>query len=115
MLPYSSLRDANVLSTLDCIQLCASGKPKRLAFVSSTSILDYTRMSRAETPVPESDDLEGSCKGLATGYGQSKWASEFTVREAGRRGLVGAVVRPGYITGDPASGISVTDDFLVRL
>jgi L-2-aminoadipate reductase len=118
MLPYSSLRDANVLSTLDCIQLCASGKPKRLAFVSSTSILDcehYTRMSRAETPVLESDDLEGSCKGLATGYGQSKWASEFIVREAGRRGLVGAVVRPGYITGDPASGISVTDDFLVRL
>src|SRR5947199_3082073 len=50
-----------------------------------------------------------------TGYGQSKWASEFIVREAGRRGLVGAVVRPGYITGDPASGISVTDDFLVRL
>ncbi len=118
MLPYSSLRAANVLSTLDCIQLCASGKPKRLAFVSSTSTLDckhYTQMSSAGNPVLESDDLEGSRKGLATGYGQSKWASEYIIREAGRRGLVGAVVRPGYITGDPASGISVTDDFLVRL
>jgi L-2-aminoadipate reductase len=120
MLPYSSLRPANVLSTLACIQLCAVGKAKRLAFVSSTSTLDngyYVQLSSKTggTAVSEADDLEGSRKGLATGYGQSKWASEFLVREAGRRGLVGAVIRPGYITGDPESGISVTDDFLVRL
>jgi L-aminoadipate-semialdehyde dehydrogenase len=118
MLPYSSLRAANVLCTLDCIRLCATGKPKRLAFVSSTSTLDnehYLRLSQEGSAVQETDDLEGSRKGLHTGYGQSKWASEFIVREAGRRGLVGAIVRPGYITGDPRSGISITDDFLVRL
>jgi L-aminoadipate-semialdehyde dehydrogenase len=119
MLPYSSLRAANVLSILECIQLCVSGKSKRFAFVSSTSTLDtehYVRMSRERgTVVQETDDLEGSQKGLATGYAQSKWVSEFIVREASRRGLVGTVIRPGYITGDPASGISVTDDFLVRL
>ncbi|KAG8406191.1 large subunit of alpha-aminoadipate reductase [Metarhizium acridum] len=34
MLPYSSLRATNVISTLDCIRLCAEGKPKRLCFVS---------------------------------------------------------------------------------
>jgi L-2-aminoadipate reductase len=119
MLPYSSLRAANALSTLACIQLCATGNPKRMAFVSSTSTLDneyYVQLSRkVGAAVLETDDLEGSRKGLGTGYGQSKWASEFVVREAGRRGLVGAVVRPGYVTGDPGSGISVTDDFLVRL
>jgi L-2-aminoadipate reductase len=119
MLPYSSLRATNVLSTLACIQLCATGNPKRMAFVSSTSTLDneyYVQLSRrVGAAVLETDDLEGSRKGLGTGYGQSKWASEFVVREAGRRGLVGAVVRPGYVTGDPGSGISVTDDFLVRL
>ena len=119
MLPYSSLRSPNVLSTMNCIELCANGKPKRLAFISSTSALDndhYVELSRTDkNGVQEADDLEGSRKGLGTGYGQSKWASEFVVREAGRRGLVGAIVRPGYITGDPASGISVTDDFLVRL
>ncbi|KAB5522846.1 hypothetical protein GE09DRAFT_1065629 [Coniochaeta sp. 2T2.1] len=119
MLPYSSLRAANVLSTVSCIQLCAAGsRPKRFAFVSSTSALDndhYVDLSRTQGSVPESDDLEGSRKGLGTGYGQSKWASEFIVREAGRRGLVGAVIRPGYVTGDPSSGITVTDDFLVRL
>jgi L-aminoadipate-semialdehyde dehydrogenase len=118
MLPYSRLRDANVLSTLGCINLCTSGKPKRLTFVSSTSTLDtdhYVQLSQKQGLVSEADDLEGSRKGLGTGYGQSKWASEYVVREAGKRGLVGAIIRPGYITGDPASGISVTDDFLVRL
>ncbi|ROT36717.1 L-aminoadipate-semialdehyde dehydrogenase large subunit [Sodiomyces alkalinus F11] len=123
MLPYSSLRNANVISTMDCIGLCTQGKPKRLAFVSSTSTLDsdhYVKLSQESVAaggkgVPESDDLSGSRKGLGTGYGQSKWASEAVVREAGRRGLVGAVVRPGYIMGDPTSGISVTDDYLVRL
>ena len=119
MLPYSSLRAANVLSTLACIRLCTSVRPKRLAFVSSTSALDseyYVQLSsKAGAAVLETDDLEGSRKGLGTGYGQSKWASEFILREAGRRGLVGAIVRPGYVMGDPKSGISVTDDFLVRL
>lgn len=119
MLPYSSLRAANVISTLDCIRLCAEGKPKRLCFVSSTSTLDtdhYVQLSRDDkTGVLETDDLEGSRKGLGTGYGQSKWASEYIIRKAGSRGLTGAIVRPGYITGDPESGICVTDDFLVRL
>ncbi|KAK0386994.1 hypothetical protein NLU13_5308 [Sarocladium strictum] len=119
MLPYSTMRSANVLSTLECIRLCAEGKPKRLSFVSSTSTLDtdhYVQLSRdVETGVLETDDLEGSRKGLQTGYGQSKWVSEYIIRKAGARGLTGAIVRSGYITGDPISGISVTDDFLVRL
>ncbi|KAL8961196.1 MAG: hypothetical protein Q9193_002215 [Seirophora villosa] len=123
MLPYSSMRTANVLSTLQCIKLCASDKPKRLAFVSSTSTLDtahYVNLSHKSIAaggngVSESDDLAGSLEGLGTGYGQSKWASEYLVREAGRRGLQGVIIRPGYITGDPESGITITDDFLVRL
>ncbi|GAO13845.1 hypothetical protein UVI_02004360 [Ustilaginoidea virens] len=119
MLPYSSLRAANVMSTLACIRLCAAGKPKRLGFVSSTSTLDsahYVSLSRKQgLAVSEGDSLEGSRKGLGTGYGQSKWASEYLVREAGRRGLAGAVIRPGYVTGDAETGMCVTDDFLVRL
>ena len=119
MLPYSRLQAANVISTLTCIQLCATGKAKKFAFVSSTSTLDsahYVQLSRDNgVAVLETDDLEGSRKGIGTGYGQSKWASEYIVREAGRRGLVGAIIRPGYITGDPGSGMSITDDFLVRL
>lgn len=40
--------------------------------------------------------------------------SEQLVREAGKRGLRGSVVRPGYILGS-RSGVSNTDDFLIRL
>ena len=118
MLPYSSLRAANVLSTMECVTFANSGKPKRLAFVSSTSTLDtdhYYTQSQSGSKVLETDNLEGSAKGLGTGYGQAKWASEYIVREAGRRGLTGVVIRPSYITGDPVSGFSVTDDFLLRL
>lgn len=119
MRPYSQLRQANVLSTLACIQLCAVGKPKRLAFISSTSTLDNSHYAelcqRGSSLVSESDDLEGSRKGLGTGYGQSKWASEYLVREAAKRGLAGTIIRPGYIMGDPRSGILITDDFLIRL
>lgn len=122
MLPYSSLRAANTLSTVECISLASTGKAKKMAFVSSTSTLDtdhYVQLSKESvakggTGVQEEDDLEGSRKGLGTGYGQSKWASEYLVREAGRRGLVGTVVRPGYVSGDPVSGTTITDDFLVR-
>lgn len=123
MQPYSTLRAPNVISTINAISLCTSGKPKQLGFVSSTSTLDsdhYVTISRESleaggTGVREADDMEGSRKGLGTGYGQSKWASEYIVREAGKRGLKGAVIRPGYVTGDPVTGTSITDDFLVRL
>jgi len=110
--PYASLKAPNVLSTVNLLQLCAASKPKKFAFVSSTSVLDtkhYVKLSEDSlasggTGVPESDDLEGSRTGLGTGYGQTKWVSEYLMREAGRRGLTGTVVRPGYILGDSKTG-----------
>ncbi|KAK6359366.1 large subunit of alpha-aminoadipate reductase [Orbilia brochopaga] len=121
--PYSTLRAANVLGTLAAIDLCATGKPKSFAFVSSTSVLDNdhyvalsdTILEQGGAGVPESDDLEGSATGLGTGYGQTKWASEYIAREAGRRGLRGTIIRPGYVTGDTLTGVTNTDDFLVRM
>lgn len=123
VLPYSRLRAPNVLSTVTALSLCAVGKAKNFALVSSTSVLDtehYVRLSQQSlasggTGVPESDDLEGSRKGLGTGYGQSKWAAEYLTRQAGEKGLAGCVIRPGYVTGDPVSGTTNTDDFLVRI
>ncbi|OCK85757.1 L-aminoadipate-semialdehyde dehydrogenase-like protein large subunit [Lepidopterella palustris CBS 459.81] len=123
VLPYSRLRGPNVLSTMTLLSLCAIGKPKFLCFVSSTSVLDsdhYVKVSERSVAeggngVSESDDLEGSRKGLGTGYGQSKWAAEYLVREAGKKGLKGCIVRPGYVTGDPKAGTTNTDDFLMRM
>jgi L-aminoadipate-semialdehyde dehydrogenase len=123
MLPYSSLRAANVMSTVDCVQLCGRAKPKRLVFISSTSTLDndhYVQLSQdicksGGTGINEVDDLEGSRRGLTTGYGQTKWSSEYIIRQAGTRGLHGTIVRSGYVTGEPETGITITDDFLVRM
>lgn len=121
--PYSQLRDANVLSTVNVMNMCGSGKAKQFAFVSSTSAIDtdhFVRLSddlvsKGLAGIPESDDLSGSAKGLGTGYGQSKWASERIIRTAGERGLKGSIVRSGYVLGFSETGATNSDDFLIRM
>ncbi|KAK9456154.1 hypothetical protein V1511DRAFT_496690 [Dipodascopsis uninucleata] len=121
--PYTILRGPNVIGTLSALELAAKGKPKSFVFVSSTSTLDndyFVDLSDAELAsgragVSEEDDLSGSSSGLGNGYGQSKWAAEYIVRAAGARGLTGAVIRPGYVTGQSVNGITNTDDFIVRM
>lgn len=112
---YTSLKPTNVLSTLACLALCSIGKPKHLTFISSTAVLDTDHYASLATPILESDLLDGSRKGLSTGYAQTKYVSEYLLREAGRRGLRGSIIRPGYITGDPNTAIGPTDDFLLRM
>ncbi|KAL5599875.1 hypothetical protein FOVSG1_007687 [Fusarium oxysporum f. sp. vasinfectum] len=120
---YEQMMGPNVLSTIDAMKLCNEGKPKLFSFVPSTSTLDadyYINLSGAQTAtgrgaVLEYDDLLPNRTGLGTGYGQTKWVSEQLVREAGRRGLRGAIVRPGYILGSRNSGVSNTGDWIVRL
>ena len=112
MYPYAQLRGANVLGTMSAIALCEIGKAKRFVFISSTAVLEtehYVRLSdsilaKGGEGIFESDDLRGSSKTLPTGYGQTKWVSEQLVMEAGRRGLQGNIVRPGYIVGDSTTG-----------
>ena len=109
---YTELEASNVLGTLECLKLCAKGRVKNFSFVSSTSVLDtdhYVQTSRrliesGGKGILESDDLEGSRTQLGTGYGQTKWVSERLVMEAGKRGLKGAIIRPGYVFGDSTSG-----------
>ncbi|KAI5955662.1 LYS2 [Candida jiufengensis] len=121
--PYSQLRDANVIGTINVLNLAGEGKPKYFAFVSSTSALDtdyFVNLSdelikQGKSGLPESDDLQGSAKGLGTGYGQSKWSAEYIIRRAGERGLRGTIIRPGYVTGFTKTGASNTDDFLLRM
>ncbi|KAI5961203.1 LYS2 [Candida pseudojiufengensis] len=121
--PYSQLRDANVIGTINVLNLAGEGKPKYFAFVSSTSALDtdyFVNLSdellkQGKAGLSESDDLHGSSKGLGTGYGQSKWSAEYIIRRAGERGLRGCIIRPGYVTGFTETGASNTDDFLLRM
>lgn len=142
--PYTHLKPANVDGTIEALKLCEKGKPKKFAFVSSTSVLDtehYVKLSEDslrldKSGILEADNLEGSRSGLGTGYGQSKWVAEYLVKEAGSRGLKGAIVRPGYVTGESRTGgmaaeefsrgilfrqtltrllVTNTDDFLIRM
>ncbi|OCH93933.1 L-aminoadipate-semialdehyde dehydrogenase large subunit [Obba rivulosa] len=116
--PYERLRPANVLGTLTAVELASTGTPKHFVFVSSTSAIDtdyYVQLSGARGGVPEDDDLEGARTALKSGYGQSKWVAEKLLFEAGRRGLSGHIVRPGYVVGDSESAVTNTDDFLWRM
>jgi L-aminoadipate-semialdehyde dehydrogenase len=119
LLTYRHLKPSNVLSTLSACHLAAEGDhAKRVVFVSSTAVLDtehYINVSKSEGGIAEADNLSGSAQGLTSGYGQTKWASEYLMRVAGQRGLSGAVVRAGYVLGDSKTGASVTDDFLIRM
>ncbi|KAL5514189.1 hypothetical protein ACEPAG_2277 [Sanghuangporus baumii] len=121
--PYEKLRAPNVLATLTAIDLARLGKSKALVFISSTAVLEcayYVQLSdqlsrSGNGGVPESDDLEGARTNLKSGYGQTKWVSEKLLREAGKRGLRGYIVRPGYVVGDSESAVTNTDDFIWRL
>ncbi len=121
--PYSQLRDSNVISAINVLNLAAHGKPKTFAFVSTTSTLDtpyYNKLSaqlvaQGKAGISETDDLMGSSTGLANGYGQSKWCAEYIIRRAGERGLRGSIIRPGYIQGSSFSGAANRDDFLLRM
>ena len=93
------------------LSLCAARRPKYLDLVSSTPVKfrSLRKSPREEcgeggTGVSEADGLEGSRKDLGSGYGQSKWDAEYPVRQAGKRGLKGAIIRPSYVTGDPKAG-----------
>lgn len=113
MYPYEKLRAANVIATMTAINLASNKKSKPLIFVSSTSAIDtehFVALSDSlagrpveERGIPESDDLEGARHTLKTGYGQTKWVSEKLLFEAGRRGLRGYIIRPGYVVGESTS------------
>ncbi|KDR72580.1 hypothetical protein GALMADRAFT_73591 [Galerina marginata CBS 339.88] len=123
--PYEKLRSPNVLGTITAINLASTGKAKVMVFVSSTSAIDtnyYVQLSESlargdsnSKGVPESDDLEGAKSSLKTGYGQTKWVSEKLLFEAGKRGLRGHIIRPGYVVGDSHTAVTNTDDFIWRM
>ncbi|KAJ2607895.1 large subunit of alpha-aminoadipate reductase [Coemansia sp. RSA 1804] len=117
--PYAKLRAPNVVSTLWVLRLAAEHHVKPVTFVSSTSALDtdhYVALGASlAAGIRESDDLQGSRRGLQTGYGQSKWVAENLMARARQNGLPVTVVRPGYVLGHSRSGVTNTDDFIWRL
>ncbi|KAG0199061.1 hypothetical protein BGX28_007605 [Mortierella sp. GBA30] len=121
--PYTNLRAANVLGTLQGIKMASTYHTKSFHFVSSTSVLDTTHYRELSSTlarttnrgVPETDDLEGARHGLDSGYGQSKWVAEKLIMAANKNGLPATIIRPGYILGHTRTGVTNTGDFIWRL
>ena len=107
-----------MLGTKTALVMATTLKLKPINFVSSTSVLDtnhYTAKLVVGASVYESDNLLGSKTGLNSGYGQTKWVAEQLVMRAKSRGVPATILRPGYIVGDSARGVTNTDDFIWRL
>jgi thioester reductase-like protein len=96
LLPYRSLRAANVHGTEEVMRLATCERLKPVHHVSSLSVLDVDR-------------------GLDDGYSQSKWVAEKLCQEARDIGVPIAIYRPGRLTGHSLTGESNADDFLLGL
>lgn len=101
ILPYSSLRPANVIGTQNILQLAFSVPSDTLPFlyhISTIAILGHSGI------VTESPQIPPTALPLLTGYAQSKWVAENLVHRAFAAGLRGCVFRPGTISGHSATG-----------
>ena len=109
VMPYSSLRSANVLGAQEVLRLACQTKVKPTHLVSTFTV-HATAHNRGQD-VTETDPLP-PCEALLHGYSQTKWVVERLAEEARERGLPVAVYRPGHITGDSRTGASNTGDLL---
>jgi len=99
---YDLLRASNVLSTNTLLELASTSKNKAVHYISTLSAVSEfdengvgVEGGPAEIPMSE-----------MSGYGLTKWVSERLLIQAFERGVVGAIYRPGNITGETSYGIS---------
>jgi thioester reductase-like protein len=109
---YGSLKDSNVRGTEEVIRLACRTRRKPLHFISTIGV--FPPATKPDCTVFESDP-PANWQSLIGGYPQSKWVAEKIVTIASDRGLPVRIYRPGFVTGDSATGTWNTDDFLSRL
>eukprot|EP00238_Polyblepharides_amylifera_P000362 CAMPEP_0196573638 /NCGR_PEP_ID=MMETSP1081-20130531/3504_1 /TAXON_ID=36882 /ORGANISM="Pyramimonas amylifera, Strain CCMP720" /LENGTH=1103 /DNA_ID=CAMNT_0041891419 /DNA_START=306 /DNA_END=3617 /DNA_ORIENTATION=- len=101
MLPYSSLRNANVEGTRAVIQIAAEALAP-LHYISTNAVFPWENNGR---PWPEDMPLDLiPLEQLHTGYAQTKWVAEQLVWSASTKGLPVAVYRPGNLGGNTENG-----------
>ncbi|EMC99089.1 hypothetical protein BAUCODRAFT_390885 [Baudoinia panamericana UAMH 10762] len=111
--PYAALRAANVGGTREVLRL-ASVNGATVQYVSTNGVLPP---SPSGFGWPEDSMLyvDSVPEKLLDGYGQTKWAAEQLVLEAGRRGLPVRIHRAGTIAGHSATGAANAYDLLTAL
>ncbi|MEM9272766.1 MAG: amino acid adenylation domain-containing protein [Cyanobacteria bacterium P01_F01_bin.143] len=112
-LPYSILKDTNVLGTQEILRLACQGQLKPVHFISATSVFPERSGSTVQI-IHEQDSLDNYQVPL-DGYSQSKWVAEKLVRAAGDRGLTISIYRLGRISGHSQTGVFNNNDYLYRL
>jgi thioester reductase-like protein len=102
---YSTLRDSNVGGTQEVLRLAVTGRVKRVFHLSGMSVhLGCSQMVENGPP-----DYVHRSNG---GYLDTKWVAEKVVWEAFERGVPGAVLRLGWISGHSRSGYISESDAL---
>lgn len=114
---YEQLRDANVHGTREILRLAALHRTVPVHHVSTVGVYaggaggPYGAGEGPCRPVRPQDPT-GPPAALEHGYTQSKWAAERLAEAARARGLPVSVYRPTRITGDSATGVCQTGDFM---
>lgn len=111
--PYAALRAANVGGTREILRLACKGGAT-LQYVSTNGVLPPSASGHGW---PEDSMLyvDNVPEKIIDGYGQTKWAAEQLVLEAGRRGLPVRILRAGTISGHSATGAANAWDLLTAL
>lgn len=109
LLPYSSLRRANVEATVEIARFMSAGRRKWLHYASTLSVFVATDQNTGT--VFETDDLSHTER-VYGGYAQSKWAAEVFLRSVEKS--VGPISyhRFGLIVAASDGGKSPKNDFL---
>ncbi|MGH8046426.1 MAG: thioester reductase domain-containing protein, partial [Chthoniobacterales bacterium] len=98
--PYDVLRAVNVGGTHEILRLAATGRSKRLHYISSIAVLSATH----HAGVIGEDVIPHTASDFPDGYSESKWTAEMLVREAMQRGLKANIFRLGVISGHTETG-----------
>ncbi|KXT13925.1 hypothetical protein AC579_2368 [Pseudocercospora musae] len=111
--PYAALRGTNVEGTREILRLaCVNGAT--VQYVSTNGVLPPSESGHG-WPEDAMLYVDAVPEKIPDGYGQTKWAAEQLVLEAGRRGLPVRILRAGTISGHSSTGAANAWDLLTAL
>jgi fatty acid CoA ligase FadD9 len=124
---YTTMRETNVLGTVELLKLATSHHLKFFYFVSTASTSNGVALIPGEPssqllvqwegrgPLEETSTMRRDEAAHRSAYVISKWVAETIVKRSIQLGLPGCILRPGMITGHSESGACHPTDFSPRL
>lgn len=111
--PYAALRGTNVDGVREILRMACIGGATVL-HVSTNGVLPPSESGHG-WPEDAMLYVDAVPEKIPDGYGQTKWAAEQLVLEAGRRGLPVRILRAGTISGHSSTGAANAWDLLTAL